>query len=1339
MPDIDSLNIKISASVTKANKAIGSLSDNLSTLSGQLGKLNGSKLTNFATAMNTISASMQNFQSVKLTNFNTVAKGIQRFQEIDAGKISAVGNALKPFAENLSVLGNATFNAESLNSFSTAISKLGNKSATQAATNLPIISEQIQNFVNGLNGIGTLNFDASSLSSLITGISKLGNKSATQAIANIPKISTAMRQLMTELSKAPKVSQNIIDMTNALAKLARTGASSGKAANSLVNSFNKIHASSKNAAIGISNIGGRFKSLFRQILPYVGIWQLFSFGKQAVEISSSLTEVQNVVDVTFGDMANKIEELSKTSIKDFGMSELTTKQIASRFQAMGTAMGFSQGQMSDMSIELTKLTADLASFYNEDQTDVARRLQSVFTGETEPLRRYGIDLTQATLQEYAMKKGLDANISSMTVAEKTLLRYNYVLDRTAAAQGDFARTSGTWANQIRILSQYFQALGSIIGEVIINVVKPFVQAMNAAMDSILVFARNVANALGAIFGWTIETGGGVANDIEDAAIAAGDTADGMGTAADNAKKLKNYTLGFDELHVIDTDEGSSSGGGVGGTGSGGTDLGYADSTLKQTDGLLEKYESSIKSLEGLGEYIGQALINSLNSIDWDEVYKSASNFGTGLAEFLNGLISPELFYGVARSIANSLNTVLYSLNSFAKEFDWTNFGLSLAAGINGFFENFEFTLAADTINRFALGILESLNTAIENTEWNLIGQKIGEFLKEINWTEMLKGVGTLIWNAISSAITVAGNSFSMAPIETTILLAAGTLKFTPLGGFIAKRISESIAFHLGSEPVSTVLSAGLKSLFGSEAAKSALTFMFPNASYVLTTVSTWVTGTLLPVLTTSLTGIGTKIASVISGPWGIAIAAALTVLFAVITNWDTVKEFFTTTLPDWWNNTAIPVFTGIIDKIVEFFSELPGKIGYALGYVLGTIAQWAQDVLDFVVTEVPKIISSVVSFFLELPGKIWDAIVTFVTVKLPQWYSSITSWASENIPKMLQEIADFFKDLPNKIKEAIASVIDKIKDIGKYILDGIFEGMKNIGSGVSDFIDGLINGFQDAAEINSPSKLAEDEIGVYFGEGIAVGLLKSMPTVLDAANSLMNDVMQTFQNTPAIDINNFKNKLVSGLNVDLQSQMPALDTELNTISDSFDNMFARINTKWNTFSMEYGNSWVTYWNSAAGFLIDVFNNVIISLQRVGDEVIRMLNQLVQSANELSGLTGETYSYVSGYTMQKAVFTPVKAFAAGGFPEQGSLFLANEYGAEMVGTINGRTAVANNDQIVTAIRDGVYSAMMEVMSNQSSQPMEITVVTELDGEKIYTNQQKVAAKRGHNFNLGAFQR
>lgn len=334
--DIDNLQIDINAKATKANNSIDKLVGKIDRLSGSLNKLDGSKLGVLANGVSRLGTAMQTMGNVKTSDFTRLSKNLTALNNLDVSK---------------------------LNTISASINHLGTS-------------------VKSLNGVSE---GAKQLSELARGISQLGYKSATKAIENIPLLAKEIKKLMSELSRVPKVSQNLIDMTNALARLARTGASSGRAANSLSTAFNNVYRSSGIAFSGIKKIQVGFGGILKRIAPLIGIMQLFNFGKQAVEIASDLTEVQNVVDVTFENFKDKMENLSKVSIPELGMSELTAKQIGSRFQAMGTAMGFSTEKMSDMSVELTRLAGDMASFYNVEQEDVAKSLQSVFTGETEPL------------------------------------------------------------------------------------------------------------------------------------------------------------------------------------------------------------------------------------------------------------------------------------------------------------------------------------------------------------------------------------------------------------------------------------------------------------------------------------------------------------------------------------------------------------------------------------------------------------------------------------------------------------------------------------------------------------------------------------------------------------------------------------------------------------------------------------------------------------------------------------------------------------------------------------------------------------------------------------------
>lgn len=826
MADIDELQIKIKADSAKASDSIDKLASSLDSLGKSL-SFDTSKLSNIASGIRSMSDAATGFKGAKSKEITSLATALSKFSNVDTssfygisaamknlaagmkdtkmidasgilntasalskmgGKLATVGtdnlvkikDDLAYFVKGMNSVGVLNFDTTGLTNLIGSISRLGGKISTQATANLPQISAQLQNFVRQMNKIGELKFDMTNMSSLVTSISRLGSVASGRAVNNIPLLADKLKYLFETLSKAPNVSANIIRMTEALANLAKTGASSGRAATSLGKSLNIFSGSANKAKSSSFSLASAFGKLYAS---YWLLFRAFSKIKDAIEISSSLTEVENVVRTTFGNYEKLIQDFSKTSIQDFGMSELTAKQVASRFQAIGTAMGFSQGKMADMSLQLTKLTADMASFYDMEQSDVARNLQAVFTGETEPLRKYGLDLTQATLKEWAMKQGIDADISSMTQAEKTMLRYQYVMANTAAAQGDFARTADTWANQIRILKQSFEQLAAIIGGALINAFKPFVRTLNAVMQKVIAFATTVTNALGSIFGWKFEiSAGGLADDWSDAAGSAADIADSTGQAAKNVEKMNKGLRAFDELNLITTPD-NSSGSGSGGSGGGGASGGGASGGLVQVDTIFKDYESQIRSLRELGAYISDALSDAMESIDWDRIYSKARNFGKGLADFLNGLITPRLFGDVGMTIASALNTAIYAALSFGEEFDWTNLGDSIAAGVNRFFETFDFSALGRTINTWVHGIYDTITTAIGNIKWSEVWDGVTDFLSEID----LEAISLIIG---AFALKYAGKFLTSKILKETI----------------GKLISEKFVAAFGQGSVKSILS-----------------------------------------------------------------------------------------------------------------------------------------------------------------------------------------------------------------------------------------------------------------------------------------------------------------------------------------------------------------------------------------------------------------------------------------------------------------------------------------------------------------------------------------------------
>lgn len=813
-------------------------------LAGSVAKLGRASITEAAQNLEFLKTSLSDF----VTSMNTVGQvtfnadglvsmvnSVSRLGSVNAAQAVAllpqISAHLRDFVLTMNSVGSVTFDFTGLGNLISGITRLGGTKATQAAANLKPIKDQLLKFVSGLNGIGKLSFDSTSLAELVSSITKLGGKAAGNAIPNIQNLGVALNQLMTTLSKAPIVSQNLIQMTTALANLAGAGSKVGSATSAMNQGFNLFSGSSKKvktSSKGIASAIGRVYATYWMLFRAMGMF------RKAMDISSDLTEVQNVVDVTFGNMKKTMEDFAKVSLSQYGMSALTAKDIASRYQAMGVAMGFSQKKMSGMSIELTKLAADMASFYNVEQKDVAKSLEAVFTGQTMPLRKYGIDLTQATLKQWALNNGLNANIKSMSAAEKMWLRYQYVMANSQQVMGDFARTSDSWHNQLVLLSGAFQTLGSIVGGSLINAFKPFIRALNSVMLKVIQFAEVVSNALGVIFGWKYESGGGISDDFSDAADSADDLAGSTGDAAKNTKKMADNLQSFDKLNVISSSNASGGSGSGGGGAAGGNGTAASGGQWVETDSLLEKYTSSIDSLYKLGEYIGDVLTKTLKGIDWDKIYKGADQFGIGLANFLNGLISPELFEAVGETVAGALNTALHFLDSFGETFEWTEFGNSIAAGINGFFNTFDFLLLADTLNTWVDGLEAALIAAVKNISWQKIFDSAGVLLDKLELDTIAvmiggffltrksearkKIIGTLSDALIGLPLSLFNLKFILAScagfdIGNAPITVIGNAIIDAVDNFILEHFGESVGNAIG-ESLLLLVSAGVGAAWG---------------------------------------------------------------------------------------------------------------------------------------------------------------------------------------------------------------------------------------------------------------------------------------------------------------------------------------------------------------------------------------------------------------------------------------------------------------------------------------------------------------------------------------------
>ena len=308
------------------------------------------------------------------------------------------------------------------------------------------------------------------------------------------------------------------------------------------------------AAVGrtSSSISAMFAGMGKAALAAISVKALLTVGKQAVNVASDLQEVQNVVDTAFGSMSKDVDKWAKTTIDRFGMSELAAKRTASTYMAMSNGLGLAGKEAADMSIQVAERTADIASFYNVTQEVADTALKSIWTGETESLKRFGVVMTQANLDAYALAKGIRKTTNEMTQAEQVQLRYQYVMEKTSQAAGDFEKTSGSWANQIRLLSERFKELLGILGAGLIQILTPVVKMLNTLLGVIVKIASFIGDVLNFIFGGFFGNGsqgntGQIQTGLEGTAGAMDDLA---GSTESVKKALTGVLSGFDELNVL---------------------------------------------------------------------------------------------------------------------------------------------------------------------------------------------------------------------------------------------------------------------------------------------------------------------------------------------------------------------------------------------------------------------------------------------------------------------------------------------------------------------------------------------------------------------------------------------------------------------------------------------------------------------------------------------------------------------------------------------------------------------------------------------------------------------
>lgn len=578
-------------------------------------------------------------------------------------------------------------------------------------------------------------------------------------------------------------------------------------------STKQMQSNFQGATKGMSKAATQVSGVIHKALAVVGVASFAALGKQAIDTASDLQEVQNVVDTAFGRMSASAEAFAKKA-KAFGLSELQAKKTSATYMAMAKSLGLAEDRAATMSVAAAALTGDMASFFNVSQDVADTAVKSIWTGETESLKSFGVVMTEANLESYALAKGMGKAYSAMSQAEKVAVRYNYVMEQLAYVQGDYAKTSGSWANQVRSTGQRLTETLSYFGSGLINILNGIFKPLNAAIDRLQYFAKLFQHVTAQLFGSAGGSSGStsVATATAEAASNAADIATGI---EDAEKAAKRATLSIDQLHTLSGGDSGSASNTSTGDSLAGIDIG-ADSYYMQAIGADDIIDDgTAKEIETRAKRIADSIRGAFAKIrmvgDWlgfgdavgpiDKLKSALTGLPGLIRENREGLITLGAaigavgayaagvklsnlisqvggFKGIIAGIGKAIGTVISSISVPV-----LLVGAAVAAVVAGFTQLYQQSEGfRQVIDNTLASIAENLG-AIGAVAMSIWSDTIAPLLSELwamierLWNELIAPIGALIGEGILTVVD--------------LITAAMPTILTAVGGAIAS-IADSI-------------------------------------------------------------------------------------------------------------------------------------------------------------------------------------------------------------------------------------------------------------------------------------------------------------------------------------------------------------------------------------------------------------------------------------------------------------------------------------------------------------------------------------------------------------------
>lgn len=1276
---IDRLQIEINTQATKANTAIDNLITRLDRLTTSLGKINSSSINGLANGVDRLGKAMQTMNSVKTSDFTRLAKNISKMGSV---------------------------NTQALNSTASSLSHI----------------------TRAFNNLGSVSTNSVRISELAKNLSKLGGVNVQRAITNIPQLATALNNLMVTLSRSPRVSDNVIRLTNSLARLASQGSKVGTSSRSLQNSLNSTNIAVKKARVGFTGLASTIGRLYA---TYFWVKRIFDALKNSITSTADYIEAYNYFNVALGKIgkdwshqwekyaseigvssaeeyadsfSSRLQEklkglsgvsieldakgnglLSTTGTKNLGLNIQEVTQYASQLASVTNSVGQTGEVSLATASAFTKLGADMSSLFNIDYSQVMNNLNSALIGQSRSVYKYGIDITNATLQTYAYELGLEKAVSEMTQAEKMQLRMIAILDQSKVSWGDLANTINSPSNMIRQFKNNLKETGMVFGQLFI----PLLQKVLPVINGVTIALKNLFVNLAGFLNINIDLSS-FGQGYSDIGEEMDGVADSFDNATESAKEWKNQLMGFDEINKLQEDDKSSKNG-LGGS------IDLTDEILKATSEYEKVWQQAYDRMENDAEKWAQKIIKNFKNIskNLEPITKPIAKFSsTALKDFYNGFLVPVGQWTMGEGIPTFIN----SIQDFTENLNWNlinknlksfwsilkSFTIGVGKGLLNFFDKYQ-RLSASLINGVSyaiegfLALINLFPPSVIEAFGETIGALIGAFLLFKSMT-MVSGV-------------INGISLSFGTLLTTLTahpIAALATSITSLGIVIYDFFNNPV--EIGSGEIGDKFKG-----FSEDVEKS-----MKDAK------------TAIKDFETSQENIQSKYAYIDD------IAKKYLELSA---NYDTLTEseknllqVYATTIKDnvegadKYIDEVTGAYTGTKDELEKLIAKT--KEYYIVQGAqeemvkIGTQLAQNKKKLSDAVNELNKALefkpNGAVESYLEWAERVYEDTVEFETSKK-------VGWGSTEITKHkidYKDVIDSLERVNYRVESLTKSEREQVDALYKH--DEVFANyINNLQNGANN-----VYGFaQVSNDLEEQMKSLEDIVATN-GETASDTANKAESAILKLDNATKN-----LGNTSS-NVSSDISKTSTDFKYSMEDIKNSFSTTISKFIPESNSVFSKLLSN---FSTEGTNIGTSFGDSIGKGIMD----------GVGKNESSIFDKIKGIFSNISVET-VTDTVSSGLALGFKVFGKIKGYSTGGFPEDG-LFMANHN--ELVGQFsNGKPVVINNEQIIAGIEGGVERAVAGTLAPYLADIAESSRVTANKNFGITEKQVFNAVRSQHNKHL-----